>query len=58
MENLLVNSIDLDQTTHYVASDGSLHCLPITPLRFTLCTMNMKETMTKRLHKAYGASNK
>ena len=29
----LANTVDLDQTPHYVASDLGLHCLPITLLR-------------------------
>ena len=30
MEILLANTVDPDQTPHYVASDLGLHCLPIT----------------------------
>ena len=30
MENLLANTVDSDQMSHYVASDLGLHCLPIT----------------------------
>ena len=29
MENLLANNVDPDQTPHHVASDLSLHCLPL-----------------------------
>ena len=30
---LLANTVDLDQTPHYVASDLGMYCLPISPLR-------------------------
>ena len=30
MEILLANTVEPDQTPHYVASDLGLHCLPIT----------------------------
>ena len=33
MEILFANNVDPDQTPHYVASDLSLHCLPMTLLR-------------------------
>ena len=33
MKILEVNSVDFDQMLHYVASDLSLHCLPLTYLR-------------------------
>ena len=33
MEILLENIVDPDQTSHYVASDLGLHCLPMTLLR-------------------------
>ena len=33
MEILLANNVDPDQMPHYVASDLSLHCLPMTLLQ-------------------------
>ena len=33
MENSLANTVDPDQTPHYVASNLGLHCLPMTLLR-------------------------
>ena len=33
MKIILVNNVDPDQMPHYVASDLSLHCLPMTLLR-------------------------
>ena len=32
---LLANTVDPNQTPHYVASDLGLHCLPMTPIRVT-----------------------
>ena len=36
MEILLANNIDPDQTSHYVASDLGLHCLPMALLRVSM----------------------
>ena len=35
MENPIANSVDSDDTPHYVASDLGLHCLPMTFYRFS-----------------------
>ena len=35
-EILLTNSVDSEQTPHYMASDLGMHCLPMTLLRVSM----------------------
>ena len=49
MVELFVNNEDPDQTSHTVASDLGLHCLPVTRLRISSLS-GLRKTICNRDH--------